>query len=387
MTEKTGATSAPDLNLKIEVFRSHEPLRTVWTALQDTACSTAFQTYSWISLLLDKVGNALSATPAIVLVSSESGTPLMLIPLAERRHGPMRVLEFVDFGISDYNAPIIRRDFAAELGRQGFSALWRRILEQIGTADTVDFKKMPPTIEGVPNPFTQLNCQPDTLAFNSPLNAGFAGYIKTLGSHMNCELRRTRRKLDAMGPVELRVASDPETAATLLKATIEHKSAWCRATGARDQISKPPYPAFYDAFVRQQVGSVAHSCALMVADRMIAGNFGLVWRGRFYGLIQSSDFENYRMYSPGNHLLVEVIRWCCENGISLFDFSIGSESYKERWADNEEQLYQHWQAVSVTGKLVMAHRRALIDFKSKADPRLVEVLRNLRNKAKELTSS
>jgi hypothetical protein len=35
----------------------------------------------------------------------------------------------------------------------------------------------------------------------------------------------------------------------------------------------------------------------------------------------------------------------------------------------------------------MAHRRALIDFKSKADPRLVEVLRNLRNKAKELTSS
>ena len=153
MTEKTGATSAPDLNLKIEVFRSHEPLRTVWTALQDAACSTAFQTYSWISLLLDKVGNALSATPAIVLVSSESGTPLMLIPLAERRHGPMRVLEFVDFGISDYNAPIIRRDFAAELGRQGFSALWRRILEQIGTADTVDFKKMPPTIEGVPNPF------------------------------------------------------------------------------------------------------------------------------------------------------------------------------------------------------------------------------------------
>jgi CelD/BcsL family acetyltransferase involved in cellulose biosynthesis len=104
MTEKTGATSAPDLNLKIEVFRSHEPLRTVWTALQDAACSTAFQTYSWISLLLDKVGNALSATPAIVLVSSESGTPLMLIPLAERRHGPMRVLEFVDFGISDYNA-------------------------------------------------------------------------------------------------------------------------------------------------------------------------------------------------------------------------------------------------------------------------------------------
>jgi CelD/BcsL family acetyltransferase involved in cellulose biosynthesis len=382
MTEKAGATSAPDRNLKIEVFRSHEPLRSVWTALQNEACCTAFQTYSWISLLLDKVGNALSATPAIVLVSGESGTPLMLVPLAERRYGPVRVLEFVDFGISDYNAPIIRSDFAAELGRQGFSALWRRILDHIGTADTVNLKKMPPTIEGAPNPFTQLTCQPDMLAFNSPLTADFAGYIKTLGSHMNCELRRTRRKLDAMGPVELRVASDPETAATLLKATIEQKSARCRATGAHDQISKPPYAAFYDAFVRQQVGSVAHSCALMVADRMIAGNFGLVWRGRFYGLIQSSDFENYRMYSPGSHLLVEVIRWCCENGISLFDFSIGSESYKGRWADTEEQLYQHSQALSVIGRLAGMPRRAVIEFKSRADPQLVEVLRNLRNKVR-----
>jgi CelD/BcsL family acetyltransferase involved in cellulose biosynthesis len=231
-----------------------------------------------------------------------------------------------------------------------------------------------------------LECQHDTLAFNSPLNAGFAGYMKTLGSHMNCELRRTRRKLEAIGPVELRVASDPETAAALLRDTIEQKAVWCRATGARDLISKPPYTAFYDAFVRQHVGSIAHSCALMAGDRMIAGNFGLVWRGRFYGLIQSSDFEKYRVYSPGNHLLVEVIRWCCENGISLFDFSIGSETYKGRWADNEEQLNQHWQAVSVTGKLVTAHRQALNEIKSKADPKVIDVLRNIRNKAMELMS-
>jgi CelD/BcsL family acetyltransferase involved in cellulose biosynthesis len=377
MTDELEGSSTLDRPLKIEVFRSHEPLRAVWTALQDEACCTAFQTYNWMSLLLDTVGKALSATPAIVLVSSGRGIPLMLLPFAERQQGFVRVLEFIDFGLSDYNAPVIRREFAADLARRDFSPIWRQILDCIGTADAVDLRKMPPAVEGAPNPLTRLICQPDMVAFNCRLSSDFTEYIKARGGHMNGELRRTRRKLEAMGPVELKVATDAQAAAAMMKATIEYKSAWCRATGSPDQISKPAYADFYHAVARQQVGSMAHTSALMVGDRMIAGNFGLVWRGRFYGLIQSSDFENYRSYSPGNHLLVEVIRWCCENGVSVFDFSIGSESYKGRWADDEEQLYQYRQAVSAIGRLIETRRRALAGFKSRAHPQLIRALRNL----------
>src|SRR5690349_7215000 len=118
MAERLGEAFTLDQRLRIEVYRSHRPLKTVWKALQSESCCTAFQTYGWMSLLLDKVGNALSATPAIVLVRSESGTPLMLVPLAETQDGTRRVLEFIDFGISDYNAPIIRRDFAEQLARR-----------------------------------------------------------------------------------------------------------------------------------------------------------------------------------------------------------------------------------------------------------------------------
>lgn len=384
MTPKLREPVTLDQRLKIEVFRSHEPLRELWTTLQEEACCTAFQTYSWMSLLLDKIGTTLSVTPAIVVVSSESGTPQMLVPLVERPYGPMRILEFIDFGISDYNAPIIRRDFAAKLAGQAFSPIWNQILESIGKVDSVNLKKMPSTIEGAPNPLVQLDCQPDIAAFSNSLTAGFTGYVKTLGSHMNCELRRTRRKLEAIGPVELKVETEPRAAAALLKSTIAYKSAWCQATGASDLISKPAYAEFYDAFAHQQAGAVAHTSALMVGERMIAGNFGLVWRGRFYGLIQSSDFTNYRMYSPGNHLLLELIRWCCDHGISVFDFSIGSESYKGRWADTEEQLYQHAQALSLMGMVAGARRSAINEFKTRADPQLVEAVRTVRNKARAL---
>ena len=197
---------------------------------------------------------------------------------------------------------------------------------------------------------------------------------------MNRELRRSRRKLEAIAPVELRVASDPETADALMRSILAHKSAWCRASGVTDLLAQPAYTDFYRTIAQQEVNGIAHTGALMVGDRMIAGIFGLVWRGRFYGLIQCSDFENYRAYSPGSLLLAEAIRWSCENGISLFDFSIGSESYKGRWADEEQQLYQHGQAFSVMGKLVDMRRRALAGFKSRAHPQLVEALRTLRNK-------
>jgi len=367
-------------HLKIEIFRSHEQLRGVWTAFQDEACCTAFQTYNWMGPLLDKVGSALSAAPAIVLVSSKSGTPLMLVPMAERQHGAMRILEFIDFGICDYNAPIIRRDFAADLAGQDFSNVWRQILARLDRVDVVNLQKMPSVIGEAPNPFTQLTCQDDLVAFNCPIGSDFADYMKTRSSNMNRELRRSRRKLEAIAPVELRVASDPETADALMRSILAHKSAWCRASGVPDLLGQPAYTDFYRTIVQQEVNGVAHTGALMVGDRMIAGIFGLVWRGRFYGLIQCSDFENYRAYSPGCLLLAEAIRWSCENGVSLFDFSIGSESYKGRWADEEQQLYQHGQAFTVMGKLVDMRRRALAGFKSRAHPQLVEALRTLRNK-------
>jgi CelD/BcsL family acetyltransferase involved in cellulose biosynthesis len=323
---------------------------------------------------------ALSATPAIVLVSRKDGTPLMLVPMAERRQGTMRILEFIDFGICDYNAPVIRLDFATELAGQDFSVLWRQILGLVGRVDAVNLQKMPAMIGEAPNPFVQLTCQEDMVAFHCPLSGDFAGYMKSRGGHMSRELRRSRRKLDEVGSVELQVASDPEIAAAFIQSTISSKSAWCRANGVCDLLGQSAYTDFYNTLARQEVGGIAHASALMVGDRMIAGNFGLVWRGRFYGLIQSSDFENYRAYSPGNILLAELIRWCCENGISLFDFSIGSESYKGRWADDEQQLYQHGQAFSVKGRLVNVRRRALAGFKSRAHPQLVDALRSLRNK-------
>jgi len=367
-------------HLKIEVFRSHEPLQAVWKALQDEACCTAFQTYGWMSLVLDKIGTALSATPAIVLVSSESGTPLMLIPLAERQQGAMRVLEFIDFGICDYNAPVIRRDFAMELAGQDFSVLWQQVLERVGRVDAVNLQKMPAMIGDAPNPFVQLNCQDDLVAFHCPLSADFADYLKTRSSNLNRELRRVRRKLETISSVELRVASDSGTADALMQSILEYKSAWCLANGVCDLFGQSPYTEFYRTIARHEVSGIAHTCALMVGDRMIAGTFGLVWRGRFYGLIQCSDFENYRAYSPGSLLLAELIRWCCENGISLFDFSIGSESYKGRWADEEQQLFQHGQAFSVRGRLVDMRRRALAGLKSRAHPQLVDALRSLRSK-------
>ena len=40
-------------------------------------------------------------------------------------------------------------------------------------------------------------------------------------------------------------------------------------------------------------------------------------------------------YSPGFVHDVELIRWCCEQSISHYDFMEGTENYKFSWANTE----------------------------------------------------
>ena len=46
----------------------------------------------------------------------------------------------------------------------------------------------------------------------------------------------------------------------------------------------------------------------------------------------------WEKYSPGKILLQYLIKWCIENKIEVFDFTIGSENYKKEWCDNELKL-------------------------------------------------
>jgi CelD/BcsL family acetyltransferase involved in cellulose biosynthesis len=377
-----------DQGLGVQVFRSFEPVRDAWINLQEDAYCLGFQHYSWLSTVWETVGRTRPGRLAIVLVSDMTGNPLMLIPLVERRQGGIRVLEFIDYELSDYNAPLIRRAFIDELGGGGFRPLWQKILTRIGSVDAVRLEKMPPVIDGVENPFLQLDTQQEHWTFQAPLTGGFDAFVSRRTKRFMRNLHRRRRNLAKLGTVELRTATDPQEAMLLLDEIFRYRAIRCQEMGLENTYeSNPSYMEFYREMCRRELGGIVRVGSLTVDGRMVAAHLSLVFRSRLYGLIQASDFTNFGLYSPGGLMMLELIKQCCDQGISTVDFTLGSETYKADWTDDATPLYRHDHGLTTLGKLMLALDSGYTQLKAviKKNPRLLALVKIIRTRLKKLS--
>ena len=73
--------------------------------------------------------------------------------------------------------------------------------------------------------------------------------------------------------------------------------------------------------------------------------------GRFSGFFNSIATDDYTRVSPGELLLAEVIRYCCEEGLEMFDLGIGEARYKSAWCDIREPLFDTFVAITARGVL------------------------------------
>ncbi|KJB97787.1 GNAT family N-acetyltransferase [Skermanella aerolata] len=371
----------------VQVFSSFELVRDAWIDLQEDAYSLGFQQFNWLSAVWETVGHTRSIRPVIVLVSDNAGKPMMLIPLAERRRNGLRVLEFIDYELCDYNAPLIRHALIRELGHSGFRKLWTQILAQAGPVDAVRLEKMPPLIGDAENPFLQLGVRQHASTFQASLAGGFDGFTGRRSTKFMRNLRRNGRNLEKLGKVELTEAASPNEALAILDKMLALKSIRSQATGA-DNIfdTDPGYAEFYRMLCRRELGGIISVGSLTAGGRFVAAHLGLVFGNTFCGLLQASDYENFGTHSPGGLLILEVIRQSCERGDHTLDFSLGSEAYKVDWTDDMTPLYRYDQGLTPVGKVVMAHQAGYLHLKEvlKKNPQLLETFKKAKAKLRGL---
>ena len=87
--------------------------------------------------------------------------------------------------------------------------------------------------------------------------------------------------------------------------------------------------------------------------------------GRFSGMFNSIAGAEFRNYSPGELLLANVIRMCCERGLEKFDLGIGDAAYKQVYCRDAEALFDSVIPVTVAGQLAAPLWRAGLAVKGK----------------------
>ncbi len=137
------------------------------------------------------------------------------------------------------------------------------------------------------------------------------------------KLRRKLNRLNDMGTLRFGMAEDEGTARAILAAFLQQKRARLAVAGITDPFAAPGVEDFLeDACCAgfASGGPAIRLFALWLDDRIIATYGAAVDATRFSGMFTAFDgSEDVFRWSPGEHLLLWLIRHHCAAGLAVFD--------------------------------------------------------------------
>ncbi len=350
------------------------PLALIWTALEQTGDCTAFQSYAFVSTWFAHVGRAEGVTPCVVVGwdaedAGEGNGPLFIMPLA-LTHGALGTkLGWLAGNVSDYQGPLLAKNFALRVRPGQFKDLWIQIRQMLPEHDVVELTAMPAKIGAQANPFMQLSSmtQHASSAHMTRINNGWDAYYDSKRSSGSKKRdRQKRRKLEEFGETVLVTPTDTATIAETVDMLIAQKSVAFARMGITNIFDKPGMRDFYKALATDAAANgLVEVSRLEVGGQIAATNWGISFKGRFHYVLTSYDEQQTELAKrgPGMIQLMELMKHAADTGHTEFDFTVGDEGYKGDWCEIETVLYDHVEAASVRGLLIRLPRITFLKAK------------------------
>jgi len=367
----------------VELSEDLDAAREAWAEIEAASLSSPYQSHAFAREWSQTLGASQGVTPMIVIAHDEAGVVVALLPLGRFRRGPLRLAAFLGDRWANFHMGLFRA--GQEWTRGDIEALLdeaaRKATPRI---DAFVFISQPSEWRGAANPLAWLDRQPSpSFAFLSRLPES---YTLWLDSHFSKasqkKLRKKAKKLEAFGPVTHARASGPAEARMLLDTLLAQKRERMRALGLDNAFEEP---ATIDFLSRISVsGTPALELhALLAGEKIVAVFGGFADRHRLYGLILSFDPDPaVAVCSPGELLVMDVVRHAINRGLSVFDLGVGEARYKSECCETTEALFDSAYAATFAGRIGAAafllSRR--LKHRVKRSPRLRELARRLKRR-------
>jgi CelD/BcsL family acetyltransferase involved in cellulose biosynthesis len=328
------------LDLRIERIEGAASLLARVEALVTSAAVTAFQTPAWIFTAATTLAVDLGATPlALEVRDARRGAPLLLLPLAIRTSGGVREATFLDFGVADYNAPLILPGCPSDAAFA--DQLWGEVARALGDVDLIRFERLPASVGGLRNPLAVCRAaRRSRFSRNAIVLQGSIGeFVASRGKRFRKEAGRCGRVLARNGtPVFRRAATADEIARGYATLTALQEARQERA-GNPYLLSEPHFDRFYRELLR--TGSdrgFAHLFTLEVEGEIVATLFGVSYGTTFKLLRISHDNEKWGHASPGRLIVLETMNYFIRRKVKRFDMGIGDYTFKRQFGAEPEPL-------------------------------------------------
>ncbi len=317
---------------------ARQTLRARWEALlTDAHGASIFQTFEWHEAWWESFGAGHELQ--LLLVSDRDDRLLAIAPmmlLRQRRLG-FEQRQLMLIGTCNHAS-----DYADLIVARGNSAARRLLLDAIAADrgwSTLELRNLPagsPTAailgecKGLPAPLLQFAAEAPALRFGDRSADRQAVNKKSLRRHLNGFARE--------GAVTLQPLDDIEAIEQHLDAFFDqHRQRWAD-TATPSLFADPDQQAFYRSLARRLAGSGRlRFDAVCWQQRVIAYHFGFECNGVFIWYKPSFD-PSLQQRSPGEVLIKLLLDDALVRGLDEFDFTVGSEAFKFRFANVIRQV-------------------------------------------------
>lgn len=370
--------------LRVEVHDDFAAARAPWLALQASGHATPYQRFDWAEAYFRHVEAADGARLRLVTCRDRAGDVALILPLAVRSHGPVTVARFLGGKHANFNMPVFSLA-AANLDPASIRAALQEAGRQAGV-DLFALTAQPRDWEGVANPMAGLGGQDSAGAGYKFALApdGEALLTGKLSKDTRKKLRQKEAKLAQIGPVAYVRPASTAQAREMLAAFLTFKSQRFQSQGIDDPFAGEAVRRFLEEAVAidaagQEPPAELH--ALKAGERIVAVYGAVRGGGRFCGQFTAFDSApDIARSTPGDILLMAMIRQACRDGLATFDLGVGEARYKMQVCDQREALFDSMVAVNLKGR-VAARAMALAlaaKRRAKASPLVTRAVASLR---------
>jgi CelD/BcsL family acetyltransferase involved in cellulose biosynthesis len=346
--------------------------------------STPFQHPQWCEAWYGAFAAVDGVEPLIAVVTdAASGEQAALLPLIRRRQNDIRIVEFADLDLTDYNAPILGS--AAPRDARAARALWRELRAALrrmqGGADLIRLRKVPLDLDGRPSPLALLADAGPCAANGNLVTTGddYDGWRYTLEKTVRKELERSWRVFTRDPAAGFSLVTDNNEALRILSTTEVQQGTRMQSLGLNFILNDETCATFYRNLVRDGVGSgYAMVSALTVGDEVVATLLGIRSGSRYVMIRISNAGDKWSNCSPGRLIIERTMAALHRDGVREFDFSIGNYAYKRRFGVTRLPLVDINAALSWRGLPHALRDRAVCELRRY--PRLTAYLKRALGK-------
>lgn len=304
-----------------------------------------------------------------ILISVQMGsTPVLMLALTVRQRGPFRIAEFAGGSHANGNFPAFEPAAALSPVRlvEVISEAVRRARPDI---DMLLLERQLDALEGIANPLADaaMSARSPNVALAASLHGGFDAVLERSSRKRKLKKYRSQqRKFEAAGGYRRIQAANEAEVGRLLDAFFAMRASRFRQQGIADvfapsQVREALTRLYVDAAGSPAPAFVLHG--LEVGGRLRAVTGSALAGNRFVCDFTAFADDDLAAAAPGDFLAFENIRAACEEGFSVFDFSVGDERYKRSWCDIETFHRDVYVPVSLRGRALAAGEIAVANAK------------------------